>query len=59
MCRSNPLPDENPEDLAFAGDNFARHSGDSLHLAQSQVHDATATAILWCEVLRDGGVVVW
>lgn len=35
--RSNPLPDENPEDLAFAGDNFVRHSGDALKLAQNQV----------------------
>jgi len=35
--RSNPLPDENPDDLAFAGDNFIRHSGDSLALAANQV----------------------
>eukprot|EP01041_Mallomonas_annulata_P010435 gene10435-21776_t len=35
--RSNPLPDENPEDLAFAGDNFVRHSGDALKLAATQV----------------------
>ena len=24
--RMNPLPNENPEDLAFAGDNFVRYS---------------------------------
>jgi pre-mRNA-processing factor SLU7 len=35
--RLNPLPDENPEDLEFAGDNFVRHSGDALKLAQNQV----------------------
>ncbi len=35
--RLNPLPDENPEDLAFAGDNFVRHSGDALKLAANQV----------------------
>jgi hypothetical protein len=25
--RANPFPNENPEDLAFAGDNFIRHTG--------------------------------
>lgn len=35
--RLNPLPDENPEDLAFAGDNFVRYSGDAVKLAQNQV----------------------
>lgn len=35
--RLNPLPDENPEDLQFAGDNFVRHSGDALKLAATQV----------------------
>lgn len=35
--RSNPLPGENPEDLAYAGDNFMRYSGDALKLAQTQV----------------------
>mmetsp|Transcript_32136 Transcript_32136/g.32762 ORF Transcript_32136/g.32762 Transcript_32136/m.32762 type:complete len:636 (-) Transcript_32136:189-2096(-) len=35
--RSNPLPDDNPEDLAFAGDNFVRHTGDALKLASTQV----------------------
>eukprot|EP01038_Epipyxis_sp_PR26KG_P006676 gene6676-9159_t len=35
--RLNPLPNENPEDLAFAGDNFVRHSGDALKLAANQV----------------------
>eukprot|EP01036_Dinobryon_divergens_P025620 gene25620-34188_t len=34
--RLNPLPDENPEDLVFAGDNFVRHSGDALKLAANQ-----------------------
>jgi len=35
--RLNPLPNENPEDLPFAGDNFLRYSGDALKLAQEQV----------------------
>jgi len=35
--RANPFPDENPEDLVFAGDNFVRHSGDALKLASTQV----------------------
>eukprot|EP01032_Pedospumella_encystans_P012337 gene12337-14280_t len=35
--RANPLPDENPEDLAFAGDNFIRYSGDAIKLAQNQL----------------------
>jgi pre-mRNA-processing factor SLU7 len=35
--RNNPLPNVNPEDLAFAGDNFIRHTGDALKLAQNQV----------------------
>jgi pre-mRNA-processing factor SLU7 len=35
--RANPFPNENPENLPFAGDNFVRHSGDSLKLAQTQV----------------------
>lgn len=35
--RLNPLPNENPEDLIFAGDNFVRHSGDALKLAANQV----------------------
>lgn len=35
--RANPLPDENPEDLAFAGDNFIRYSGDAVKLAQNQL----------------------
>lgn len=35
--RMNPLPDENPEDLVYAGDNFVRHSGDALALAATQV----------------------
>ena len=35
--RANPNPDQNPEDLAFAGDNFVRHTGDALQMASSQV----------------------
>ena len=35
--RSNPHPDQNPEDLAYAGDNFVRHTGDALKMAGSQV----------------------
>jgi hypothetical protein len=35
--RSNPFPNENPEDLAFAGDNFMRHTGDALTMQQTQV----------------------
>lgn len=35
--RANPHPDENPEDLAFAGDNFIRYSGDAVKLAQNQL----------------------
>mmetsp|Transcript_25702 Transcript_25702/g.43291 ORF Transcript_25702/g.43291 Transcript_25702/m.43291 type:complete len:664 (+) Transcript_25702:63-2054(+) len=35
--RMNPLPNENPEDLQYAGDNFVRHTGDALKLAQTQV----------------------
>ncbi len=35
--RMNPFPNENPENLAFAGDNFVRYSGDALALAQTQV----------------------
>eukprot|EP00602_Paraphysomonas_sp_CaronLab_P004398 CAMPEP_0185033266 /NCGR_PEP_ID=MMETSP1103-20130426/22034_1 /TAXON_ID=36769 /ORGANISM="Paraphysomonas bandaiensis, Strain Caron Lab Isolate" /LENGTH=511 /DNA_ID=CAMNT_0027569477 /DNA_START=307 /DNA_END=1842 /DNA_ORIENTATION=- len=35
--RMNPLPNENPEDLPYAGDNFVRYTGDAIALAQSQV----------------------
>jgi len=35
--RANPFPNENPEDLPFAGDNFVRYSGDAVKLAQNQV----------------------
>jgi len=35
--RANPLPNEHPEDLPFAGDNFVRHTGDAIKLAQTQV----------------------
>lgn len=35
--RSNPLPNENPEDLAFAGDNFVRYTGDALAMQATQV----------------------
>jgi pre-mRNA-processing factor SLU7 len=35
--RANPFPNENPENLPFAGDNFVRATGDALALAQTQV----------------------
>ena len=35
--RANPFPNENPEELAFAGDNFVRFTGDALTMAQTQV----------------------
>ena len=35
--RADPLPDQNPEDAVFAGDNFIRHSGDAVELARTQV----------------------
>lgn len=35
--RSNPFPDQNPEDVTFAGDNFVRQTGDALELARTQV----------------------
>lgn len=35
--RLNPLPNENPEDLAYAGDNFVRYTGDAVALAQTQI----------------------
>ena len=35
--RDNPLPNKNPEDLVFAGDNFVRQSGDAVELAKTQV----------------------
>ena len=35
--RANPFPNENPEDLAFAGDNFVRFTGDALTMTQTQV----------------------
>lgn len=35
--RDNPLPNRNPEDLVFAGDNFVRQSGDAVELAKTQV----------------------
>lgn len=35
--RNNPLPNENPENLPYAGDNFIRYTGDALALAQSQI----------------------
>lgn len=35
--RANPFPNENPENLAFAGDNFIRATGDAVALAQAQV----------------------
>ena len=35
--RDNPNPDVNPEELQFAGDNFARVNGDAVNLAKTQV----------------------
>ena len=35
--RANPIPNANPEDLAFAGDNFVRYSGDALAMQATQV----------------------
>lgn len=35
--RENPLPDANPEEQVYAGDNFTRYSGDALKIAQNQV----------------------
>ena len=35
--RDNPTPHENPENLAYAGDNFVRHSGESRELGQTQL----------------------
>ena len=35
--RDNPLPDQAVEDAPYAGDNFARISGDAVGLAQTQV----------------------
>ncbi len=35
--RDNPNPEADPNELQFAGDNFARISGDAIGLAQTQV----------------------
>jgi len=35
--RDNPNPEADPSELQFAGDNFARISGDAVGLAQTQV----------------------
>lgn len=35
--RENPLPNENPEDIPFAGDNFERYSGDTIELAKTSL----------------------
>ncbi len=35
--RDNPNPERNPEELQFAGDNFARISGDAVQLAETQL----------------------
>jgi pre-mRNA-processing factor SLU7 len=35
--RMNPFPDENPEDLVYAGDNFVRHTGDAAKLAATEL----------------------
>jgi pre-mRNA-processing factor SLU7 len=36
--RLNPLPNANPEDVPYAGDNYIRHGGDSTQLAKTQVY---------------------
>lgn len=41
--RDNPLPNENPEEVAFAGDNFNRISGDAVELAKTTVYAWEAT----------------
>ncbi|CAG8449152.1 7282_t:CDS:10 [Diversispora eburnea] len=35
--RDNPTKDDNPEDVAFAGDNFVRYSGDAPKMANLQL----------------------
>ncbi len=35
--RDNPNPERNPDELLFAGDNFARISGDAVRLAETQL----------------------
>lgn len=35
--RGNPYPNADPNEVTFAGDNFARYSGDAIKLAQNQV----------------------
>ena len=35
--RANPHPDQNPEDLVYAGDNFVRHTGDAVKMANEQI----------------------
>jgi len=49
--RDNPLPNENPEEVAFAGDNFNRISGDAVELAKS-------TVFAWEATEKSGGSVM-
>jgi pre-mRNA-processing factor SLU7 len=49
--RDNPLPNSNPEEVPFAGDNFQRVSGDAVELARTTIFAWEATA-------RSGGDVV-
>ena len=35
--RENPLPGSNPEEVAYAGDNYMRTTGDTISLARMQV----------------------
>jgi len=35
--RANPNPELNPDEQAFAGDNFQRYTGDALKLAEQQI----------------------
>jgi pre-mRNA-processing factor SLU7 len=46
--RDNPLPNANPEELPFAGDNFERISGDAVELART-------TVFAWEATERSGG----
>lgn len=47
--RDNPLPNENPEEVQYAGDNFSRYSGDTVELARTtlfawEAHDKNQDA---------------
>ena len=49
--RANPFPNENPEDLAFAGDNFIRHTGtDSAVLCCTVLYCAALYCVICCSI---------